>query len=483
MNASTFGRRLAGLAAALALAGCANMKGIAPEAKMREPAVPNASTQVAPVAPDWWREFGDPQLDALVDEALRGNPNLGVARARLRRAQAATEAARSALYPQVNGALDITHQRFTENSLYPPPLGGSVQDMATLQANANWELDFFGKNEAALKAAVGAARASEADVAAARVVLASNVARTYFQLVRVQEQLGVARRALEQREHQLRLVRERVQAGLDTTLELRQAEGALPEARQQVEALQEQAATTHNALAALVGTNDVPTATSVPSIAKIRTSTALPVLPADLIARRADVAAARWRVEAATEDVANAKAQFYPNINLAGFIGLSSIGLSRLLDLGSLQWGIGPAIRLPIFDAGRLRANLRGKTADLDVAIESYNGAVLEAIHEAGDAVASLRSLERQIVEQRQALAAAESAYDIAVQRYRAGLGTYLNVLTAESAVLAQRRLGVDLAARVLDARVALYRALGGGYAAEPTVSSDNAAPGAVAAH
>jgi len=133
---------------------------------------------------------------------------------------------------------------------------------------------------------------------------------------------------------------------------------------------------------------------------------------------------------------------------------------------------VGPAVRLPIFDAGRLRAGLRGKTADLDIAIESYNGAVLEAFHEAGDALASLRSLSRQQAEQRQAEVAAEGAYDIAVQRYKAGLGTFLNVLTAETAVLAQRRLGVDLAARVLDARVALYRALGGGYNADATVAA-----------
>jgi NodT family efflux transporter outer membrane factor (OMF) lipoprotein len=195
-------------------------------------------------------------------------------------------------------------------------------------------------------------------------------------------------------------------------------------------------------------------------------------LPADLIARRPDVAAALWRVEAAGEDVKSAKAQFYPNINLTGFIGLSSLGLGRLLNMGSEQWGVGPAIRLPIFDAGRLRANLRGRTADLDIAIESYNGAVLEAFHEAGDAIASLNSLARQLAEQRQAESAAESAYDIAVQRYRAGLGTYLNVLTAETSVLTQRRLGVDLAARVLDSRVALYRALGGGWRPDATVAA-----------
>jgi NodT family efflux transporter outer membrane factor (OMF) lipoprotein len=268
-------------------------------------------------------------------------------------------------------------------------------------------------------------------------------------------------------------VRQRVLAGLDTNLELRQSEGALPDARQQLEALREQVQTTRNALAALVGSGELPEL-KLPTMAALHPVTTVPVLPADLLGRRPDVAAARARVEAAAQGVKEAEAQFYPSVNLTAFAGLTSLGLSNLIDFGSRQVGVGPAVRLPIFAQDRLRANLRGRTADLDAAIESYNGAVVEAIHEAADAVASLQSLERQLAEQRQAQAAAEGAYDIALQRYRAGLGTFLNVLTAETSVLAQRRLGVDLAARVLDSRVALFRALGGGATEEAT---------AVAAH
>lgn len=466
-------RSLAALAAALALAGCANFAGIAPEAKLRDAPLPAAaSAEVPSLSAQWWREFGDPRLDALIDGALQGNPSLGVAQARLRRAQSVTEVANAAKLPQLTGALDLTRQRYTENGAVPAPLAGSIRESGTLQLNASWEIDFFGKNQTALQAALGAARAAEADVAAARVVLASNVARSYFQLVRLQEQLAVARRALAQREEQLRLVQQRVGAGLDTNLELRQSEGALPDARQQLEALQEQAQVTRNALAALVGRADVPAVGSLPELRSLSTSTTVPALPSDLLARRPDIAAARWRVEAAGQDAESAKAQFYPSVNLVAFAGLSSIGLDKLLDLGSTQWGMGPAVRLPIFDAGRLRANLRGRTADLDAAVESYNGAVLEAIRETADAVAALQSIARQQAEQRQAETAAEGAYDIAVQRYRAGLGTYLNVLAAENAVLNQRRLGVDLAARALDARVALYRALGGGYQADTTVAA-----------
>ena len=193
-----------------------------------------------------------------------------------------------------------------------------------------------------------------------------------------------------------------------------------------------------------------------------------PTIPADLLGRRADIAAARWRVEASMRDVASAKAQFYPNINLAAFAGFNSLGFGDLLRSGSEQWGVGPALTLPIFEGGRLRANLRGKTADEDAAVESYNAAVINAVRDVADQVASSQSIVRQQTEQRAAQAAAEGAYQIALQRYKAGLGNYLNVLTAETSVLTQRRLAVDLAARSMDTQLALISALGGGYQAGP---------------
>jgi NodT family efflux transporter outer membrane factor (OMF) lipoprotein len=472
----------AAAAAITVLAGCADMSGIDSHSTMRDAAsvglTPNGANTTASTFtadPQWWRAFGDPQLDRLVDQALEGNPGLRQAQARLARAQAVTDTARSAKYPHVEGAFDATRQRFTENGLYPPPIAGSIINSTTLQLNGGWELDFFGKNQAALEAALGTARAAQADVEAARILLASNVARTYFQLARINDQLAVARRTLNQREESLKLVQDRVRAGLDTQLELRQNEGALPEARQQIEALQEQAALTQNALAALTGQGNRAVVQTPPSLASLK---AIPVpaqLPANLLGQRPDIVAARWRVEAAGHDVANAKAQFYPNVNLTAFVGLSSFGLGKLFDIGSQQWGIGPAIRLPIFEGGRLRANLRGKNADLDAAVESYNASVLDAIHDTADQLASSQSIARQQAEHRQALEAAEGAYQIALQRYKAGLGTYLNVLAAETAVLNQRRLGVDLAGRALETQVGLVRAVGGGYRADTAAAlNDN---------
>ncbi len=472
-------RRTPVVAAALlvaALAGCADMAGIGAHATMRDAASLGiaADPSAAPVAgvdSQWWHAFGDAQLDGLIDQAVAGNPNLQVARARLARAQATADIAGAALKPKVSGELDLNRQKFNTNYIYPDPLGGSTQNIGLLQLGASWELDFFGKNRTALEAAIGGANAAAADADAARVLLASNVARSYFQWARLNEQLGVAERTLAQRDETLKLVRDRVAAGLDTRLELRQSEGGLPEARQQIEALNEQIALQRHALDALVGQPNASAALKPPMLSAVKPIALRPEIPADLLGRRADIAAARWRVEAATSDVANAKTQFYPNVNLTAFVGFQSLGFGKLLKSGSEQWGVGPAIHLPIFEGGRLRANLRGKAADLDAAVESYNATVIDAVRDAADQVSSAQSIARQQAEQRAAQTAAEGAYDIAVQRYSAGLGNYLNVLTAETAVLAQRRLAVDLAARALDTQVGRARALGGGWQAATTAT------------
>ena len=477
------------------LSGCADMAGIDSHARMRDPvslglaAAPSfgADAAVQPqtaVSADWWRSFGDAQLDALITQALQGNPGLQQAAARIARAEAFADTARAAQSPQVNGSLDATRQRYSANGPYPPGQAGAIRSVETARLSGSWELDFFGKHRAALAAALGEAQAARADAEAARLLLASRVAQGYFQLARLQAQRAVAERTLQQRTEMLQLVQRRVQAGLDTQLELRQSEGALPEARQQIEALREQEALARNALGALIADPQTAQTLTPQALAAIHFSETPAAVPADLLGRRPDVAAARWRVEAATQDMGVARAQFYPNVSLTAFVGLASVGLDRFIEAGSREWGVGPALRLPIFDAGRLRANLRGKAADRDAAVESYNAALLEAVRDAADQLASSSSIARQIAEQRQAGESAQAAYGIARRRYEAGLGTYLQVLSAESQVLAQRRLAVDLAARRLDNQVGVMRALGGGYAATPppTAQAPQAAPTVAAA-
>jgi NodT family efflux transporter outer membrane factor (OMF) lipoprotein len=458
----------------MALAGCASTHGIKSSATLIEPTrvgiAPAAPS--APVAGDWWQGFGDQALNDLVAKALSGSPSLRVAQARVVRAGASVGIARAADGPQLTGEADASRQRITETGIYPPPLAGALINQGTLQLNGSWDLDLFGRNRAALDAAIGTQRAAEADAAAARVLLAVNVARNYVQLARLVDQREVLQRSLAQRDQVLGIIRQRVSAGLDTTAELRQGEGALPETRAQIESVDEQMTLARHALAALaVLPPDALDALS-PRLSAVRAVAIPGVVPADLLGRRADIVASRWRIEAATGDVASARAEFYPNINLTAFAGFSSIGFDRLLRSGSEQYGAGPAIRLPIFNAGRLRASLRGRNADLDAAIETYNGNVIDAVHEVADQIGSARSIERQQNQQADAQASAEAAYAIATQRYGAGLSTYLTVLTAETNVLTQRRLSVDLRARALDVQMQLVRALGGGYAAETVAAS-----------
>jgi NodT family efflux transporter outer membrane factor (OMF) lipoprotein len=460
------------LSAALILGGCANFDGITSrelpmQFALQATGSTSQATDPAPadtISSQWWTAFGDPQLNMLVDQALANNPSLRVALARLDRVRAASEAAGAPSSPTLNGSVDLTRQLFTANGLYPPPLAGSVRESGTLQASASWELDFFGKNRAALDAALGLVAAAQADAQAARMLLASGVVRSYLQLVRIAAQLDIARRSLTQRERLRSLVQDRVNAGLDTELELRQSEGTLPEIRLQIEALQEQMQLARNTLAALVSMPNAPVVPNLPALSAIKPIALALAVPLDLLARRADIAAAKQRVLAASNETDNAKAQFYPNINLVAFAGLSSLGFDRLLESGSQQWGVGPAVRLPLFEGGRLRANLRGKTADLDAAIASYNAVVIDAVRDVADQIASTQAIARQQAEQVQAQGKAQAAYDIARQRFDVGLTTMLTVLLAETAVLAQQRQGVDLAARALDTQVQLIRALGGGF-------------------
>ena len=418
----------------------------------------------SPLTSEWWKAFGDPTLDALVAQALQGQPSLAVAKARVDRMLAMTDMSQASALPQVAVGLDLTRQRYTENGLYPKPIAGGVYSSGTMQVGAAWSPDLFGQHTAEIASSLSQTQAARADASAAAVSLAAQVSRAYVTLARLGAQHALAQRTVAQRQHQFRLTSERVNAGLDTQLEQRQAETAWLEAQNQSEALSEQISLVRHQLAALTAQGPSAYDSLLPRLDQL-TLDAMPVtLGADLLGRRADVVAARWRVEAAVHDVDVAQTQFYPNVSLGAFAGVNAIGLDQLFNNGSRQVGITPAIRLPLFDGGRLRAQLKGRQGDLDVAIAGYNSVVLEAVKEASDAISSSHSLRRQQQEQTQALAAAQAAYQVSVDRFNAGLTHQLAVLNAETQWLAQRRVAVDLQARELDNRVALMKALGGGW-------------------
>ncbi|MEG3002009.1 MAG: efflux transporter outer membrane subunit [Comamonas sp.] len=463
-------------AAALVLAGCASqgpahapLATLAPDALgLQARSAPDATADVSvnaalPTA-QWWAALGDAQLNQLVDLALQGNPSLAASQTRLDKALALATATSSATDVRGTFSTDATRQHYSANGMIPAPIAGHTYNSGNVQLGLGWNPDFFGKHRAELDAALGQARAAQADRAAAATQLAGQVARSYVALARLLAQREVAQRTLVQRQALLDLSQQRTRAGLDSQVELTQAQAGLPDARTQVEMLDEQITLARRTIAVLCGQAPDAQPALAPQLAGLQLQAVPTVLGADLLGRRPDVVAARWRVEAATRGIDSAKAEFYPDVNLTAFVGLSSVGLDQLFQGSSRQLGVTPALRLPIFDGKRLRAQLRGKQADLDSAIAQYNGVVLDAVKGAGDAMASMQSLERQQQLQAESLAKAERAYDFAVQRYQAGLTGQVVVLNTETQVIAQRRLAVDLRARELDTRIALMQALGGGW-------------------
>ncbi|HEY5365401.1 MAG TPA: efflux transporter outer membrane subunit, partial [Casimicrobiaceae bacterium] len=409
--------------------------------------------------------FGDPQLGVLIQEAEQGSPTLAVAAARTRRALAAANAGKAALYPRAYADVSSTREQFSANGLTPPRYAGSDETVDQLQVTLTWQADFWGKNRSAYEAALGAARAADVDAHAAALTFTTSLAQAYVQLQRAFEQRDIAASTLRDREALLALTQQRTAAGLDSRVELKQAESALPATREQIAAIDERIGLLRNQIAALIGAGpDRGLAITRPAL-KIASRPGLPSsVPAELLGRRPDLVAQRWRVEAASRNIASAKAEFYPNVNLLLFVGLQSLSGGNLLTAASRMGGAAPAVTLPIFDGGRLRANLAGRDADYDIAVGEYNQGLADAMRDVVDQLVSMRSVDAQRVEQRSALETARQAYTLSLMRYREGLGNYLQVLSAEQPMLAQQSLDVELDARELAVSINLIRALGGGF-------------------
>ena len=464
---------LLSLLAATALSACATLPPASPARLAKAPQAYATAQSLAGPARDWpadawWTAYGDPQLDSLMTEALAGSPTLASAEARVRKAQAVTAQAHAGQLPTVSGNAGAQEMKQSYNLGIPAqfvPHGYNDYGRATL--DFNWELDFWGKNRAAVAAATSDTRAAQADAAEARLMLSTNVAAAYADLARLYAERDVSERSLAAEGETSKLVSDRVANGLDTLGEQRQAEANPLQAKADLAAIDEQIALTRNRLAALAGAGpDRGLTIARPNIATLKPLGVPSELAADLVGRRPDVTAARWRAEAAVSRIKQAKAAFYPDINLAAFIGVQSLFLNKLASSGSDIGSVGPALSLPIFEGGRLKAGLRGAEADRDAAVASYDAALTEAFHQVADVLASSRALQSQITDSRAALAASEDAYRIAKLRYQGGLSTYPAVLLAEQGVLQRRRTVADLDARALALDVQLVRALGGGYRA-----------------
>lgn len=459
--------RLTAVALVLALPACVTPPELDPQQQIIANDHLGLSSEVYVPIPvqDWWSAFGDPQLDRLMQQALADNPSLAQAIARVREAQSLADVTRAGLAPTISFNARETRQRLSGHDVIPPPYAGTVQWEGREGLDLSWEIDFWGRQASLLKRARSQTTAAALDVASARLALSGAVAQAYIDLYRNNALVDVAQSAEAQRQRILDITRRRMQAGLDTNVELREASGAVPEAH--VELLRAQAAVeldTHQ-LAALTGRGaDIYTQVRRPTLDPAVVLLLPSTLPADLLGHRPDVLAARHRVEAASAGRAAAQAAFYPDINLAAFVGTSAIGLDNLFQGASGSYGAGPAIHLPLFDAGRLRAEYREAAAEIDDAVSAYNGSVLRAVRETSDQLSLVGALNAQIAQQQQSLDDAEAAYRLAEERYQAGLSSYLTVLNTETTVLRARREHVALLCDQAIARVNLLLAVGGSF-------------------
>jgi NodT family efflux transporter outer membrane factor (OMF) lipoprotein len=347
----------------------------------------------------------------------------------------------------------------------PAPTGWN--DSGSLGLSLSFDLDLWGKNRAALRAATSDADAADFELAQAQLAITTAVASTYAELALQYAQRDSLESALAIRTDTLKLVGQRVATGLDTRAELKQAAARVPQARADLAATDEAIALSRNALAALLGQGpDRGLSIRRPTVAALRAQGIPANASIALIGRRPDIAASRARVEAAGSRIKEAQAAFYPNVNLTSLIGLQAFGLNNLLGQGSGFGSVSPAVSLPIFNGGALSGQYRGARGQYDEAVALYDKQVVEALRETADAVTSQRMLVTRLAEQRQSLADFEDANRLARLRYRSGLSTYLDVLSAEEGVLAARLAVAELESRAFVLDIALIRALGGGFAA-----------------
>ena len=457
-----------------ALGGCVSTPSTTPSEVPLKGETLGLGTLPAPVVADtWWTEFDDPQLNELVNQALKGNPSLAAAFARVRAAQSQLSAARAATYPQITYDGQDVRQRFSKDYIIPPPYGGTWRWFGTQGANLTWSLDFFGKLDAQVGRARAGAHAAELDATAARLLLAGSITKTYIGLWRTELLVDVAADTVKQREGIFSLTQGGVKAGLDNPASEKQAAALLALAREdltQAKAVRELAV---HQIAALTGRG-----ADAYDIKRPRLNTAALTLPAnlpvDLLARRADIAAAQARIEAAFQGREVTRKAYYPDINLLALATTAAIGFNNLFSLSSAQYGAGAAIHLPIFDAGELDANLAGATAGLDEAVADYNATVVSAVKDTADALTTLRSLESQAADQRVALADAQESFDLARERYRSGLSPQQTALDTESLLLQARQQDAALAADTISARVTLLMAIGGGFKPDTSAGQDH---------
>ena len=428
----------------------------------------------------WWEIFGDPALDALEEQVNVSNQNVARAEAQFRGARAASRGARADLFPTIGATASAVRSK--------PAAGRSVSTGTTTQydlsADLSWELDVFGRIRRNVESNVEAAQASAGDLEAVRLAHHAELAVDYFLLHGLDAQKQLLDTNVAAFQTALQLTTNRFNQGIVSGVDVAQAQTLLETTRAQATDLSLTRAQLEHAIAILTGKPPAEL-TIAPSPIGVAPP-AIPVaLPAELLERRPDIAASERRVAAANAQIGVAVAGFFPRLLLAASGGYGSSTLTNFFSLPNRFWSVGPSLVQTLFDGGKRRAIKEQAEASYDAAVATYRENVLTACQDVEDSLAALRILDLEASQLADAVAAAERSLTIARNRYNGGVTTYLEVITAQSAALANERAAVDILTRRMTASVNLVSALGGGWSASdlPTgfeiLTGHGAAPGA----
>jgi len=414
----------------------------------------------------WWQSFGAPPLNLLIETALKDSPTLKTVEARLHQAQSLVDLEAAEQYPTVDANIGFSAQRYSANSVQAKLAGEHFRQLLINPFILRYHLDLWGRDQAALEAAIGKAQAAEIELADARLLLSAAVAGSYFDLAAAQARLAAAEKISADREEWLLWAETRLNTGLTSSAPVLKARIDLHDAKQYEATVRAEIALHKNRLAALAGKG--PDWGRQIAAGDIVLPSLLPLpsdLPLRLLTHRPDVQAARLRAEATAKLIEVAKTAFYPDVNLISFAGFHSVSLTDVLLQGSsLAYAVGPSIDFPIFEGGRLRADLQYQEAAYDEAVERYNTQVLHAVQEVADVLANWQKISEQVQEQRQTLTAAESALQLAEAEFRAGLNDRRGLIETSAAASAQRLRLAALEGDYCKTAIQLARTLGGGY-------------------
>ncbi|WPN46342.1 efflux transporter outer membrane subunit [Pseudomonas sp. P8_241] len=465
------------LALTLAIGGCIGTAGIAPQGEAlqanslaTDDAIQSAAQDAHWPTAQWWQAYGDSQLNSWIDLAVQGSPSLAMAAARVRQARSMAGVAEAAESVQINGDATLKRHNWPTDQFYGP---GDLANSTTWDNNAalglSYALDLWGRESNASERAVDMAHMTVAEARQARLELQNNIVRVYIELSLHYAQRDIVEATLKQQQQILDLAQKRLDGGIGTHFEVSQAETPLPETHRQIDALDEEIALSRNQLAALAGKGPGEGAQLRRPTLSLGAALKLPSsLPAQLLGQRPDVVASRWQVAAQARGIDVAHAGFYPNVDLVGSLGYMATGggVLEFLTGKKLNYTVGPAISLPIFDGGRLRAQLGEASAGYDLAVAHYNQTLVNALKNISDQLIRRESMDKQQAFATESVGAAQRTYDIAMIAYQRGLTDYLNVLNAQTLLFKQQQVQQQVQAARLSAHAELVTALGGGLGA-----------------